>query len=434
MVASMDKTFIAIGICVALGVTAGACAGPDPDAEWTPSELRIITSLSPPPAELPSPGNKFAGDERAAQLGQALFFDKRLSTNGEVACASCHVPEKYFTDGLRQARGVGQTGRNAPTVIGAGIFPFVFHDGRKDSLWAQALGPVEAETEHGLDRLAVAHHLHTHYLPAYTALFGPLPALEDSGRFPSHARPVDLDRSHPHQLAWAAMRPEDQDAVNRVFANFGKAIEAYERKLSAQPAPFDRYVAALKAGDASGGGQLSAAARRGLRAFIGKAGCVNCHNGPMLTDRGFHNLGLPSALGADGTVLAGIDGGRTLGAGQVKRDPFRCGQPYSDSTQCDELRFLDPHFQDFLGAFKTPSLRNVAQTAPYFHAGQAADLRAVLDFYRTLPGKAQIGHRELTLQPLPGAVDADDMIAFLQALTGPLPPGPWGKAPAGGQL
>lgn len=414
----------ALGVAVALG-----CERDDPDAAWTAEEARTLYSLSPIPALPPSPGNRHADLQAAAVLGHQLFFDQRLSANGKVACATCHKPELYFTDGLVQGRGVGQTARNTPTVIGVAWLPFLFLDGRKDSGWAQALGPLEAEGEHGTDRLAVAHLIHSEYREAYQGVFGPLPPLEQAQRFPARARPVDLDRLHPHAVAWAGMAAADQEAINRVFSNVGKAIEAYERKLTPQPAPFDRYVAALKAGDTQGGGHLSAAARRGLRSFMGRGGCVNCHSGPLLTDKGFHNLGIPQARTATGELVARVESGRGRGAGLVKQDPFRCGEPYSDAKVCLELKYLNPLFEDFLGAFKTPSLRNVAATAPYMHAGQLATLQDVLTFYRTLPGQPRAGHRELSLQRLDSSVDDGDLLAFLASLTGPLPPGPWTKAP-----
>jgi cytochrome c peroxidase len=163
------------------------------------------------------------------------------------------------------------------------------------------------------------------------------------------------------------------------------------------------------------------AARRGLRAFLGKAQCVNCHNGPLFTDAGFHNLGTPPPPGG----RSRIDIGRSLGAQQVKSDPFRCGTQYSDSEKCEELRFLNPQFEDFLGAFKTPTLRNVAKTGPYFHSGQVASLEELLAFYKALPGQPEIGHRELILGLLDPKVDSSDLVAFLHTLTGPLPDARW---------
>jgi cytochrome c peroxidase len=403
----------------------GCSPAEDPDAPWKPQELAILHSLSPLPALPPSPGNAVADDPRAVALGHALFFDKALSGNGQVACATCHVPEKYFTDGLARARGIGVADRNAPTLLGAPWLPYVFHDGRKDSLWAQALGPLENPAEHGTDRLAVAHHVAREHRPAFEALFGPLPALDDPQRFPEHGRPVPFGSHDPQQLAWDAMTPADRLAVDRVFSQVGKVLEAYERKLQPQAAPFDRYVQAVLAHDPAGEAAIDAPARRGLRQFIGKAQCVTCHNGPLLTDKGFHNLGLPPTVGRNG-----VDVGRSQGAQQVLADDFRCGQTFSDTKDCEELRFLDPRFEDFLGAFKTPSLRNVEHTAPYMHGGQFATLEAVVAFYKTLPGKAQVGHRELILHLLDPEVSTEDLVAFLHTLTGPLPDAHWLQPPA----
>ncbi len=405
-----------------LACVATACApADDPDGPWKSQELALLRSLSPPPVlPPPSPGNRVADDPRAADLGHRLFFDKALSGNGLVSCATCHVPEKYFTDGLPIAKGMGTAARHAPTILGAQGLPFAFSDGRKDSLWAQALGPLEDANEHGTDRLAVAHHVAGHYRAQYEALFGPLPPLTEAARFPPHGRPVPYGSRDPLQVAWDGMTPEDREAVDRVFAQVGKALEAYERKLMPQPAPFDRYVHAVVNNDLAGQAVLTPAARRGLRQFIGKAQCVTCHNGPLLTDQGFHNLGLPPIPGRNG-----VDVGRSQGALAVKQDPFRCGERFSDTYVCEELRFLDPRFEDFVGAFKTPTLRNVDRTAPYMHGGQFATLEAVLAFYKTLPGKPQVGHRELVLHLLDPQVSADELVAFLRTLTGPLPDARW---------
>lgn len=402
-----------------LGVVAAGCAEQidPPPGVWNDAEralLRSLTGIPKPPA---SPGNRFADDPAAARLGQRLFFERRLSKNGEVACATCHQPERYFTDGLPLAKGLGTTGRHAPTVLGAAHLPFQFWDGRKDSLWAQSHGPLESEVEHGIARTDAVRLVYRHHRAEFEAVFGPLPAMDDTARFPLGAQPVTDLPGDPRAKAWATMRDEDRRAVDRAFAQLGKAIEAYERRLQPQPAPFDHYVAALESGDPKGGGHLDDAALRGLRAFIGIGGCVNCHNGPLLTDKGFHNLGLPRRTGQ-----SGLDVGRTLGAKQVKEDPFSCGGSFSDSRRCDELRFLNPRFEDFLGAFKTPSLRNVSETAPYMHDGRLATLEEVVTFYKERPGKAEIGHRDLVLDQIdPSRVATADLVAFLRSLKGPLP-------------
>jgi cytochrome c peroxidase len=309
--------------------------------------------------------------------------------------------------------------------MGAQWLPFLFLDGRKDSLWAQAMGPMENAAEHGTDRLAVVHRVGAAYRAEYEALFGTLPPLQDTQRFPQHAMPVPLDPREPLHVAWLAMTEADREAVNRVMANTGKALEAYQRKLLPQPAPFDRYVQAVLAGDATGAGAMSPSARRGLRAFIGAGQCINCHHGPLLTDKGFHNLAVPPTPGK-----VGIDVGRAQGAQQVKQDPFRCGERFSDATDCEELRFLNPRFPDFLGAFKTPTLRNVAMTAPYMHGGQFATLEEVVAFYKAPPLKPLVGHRELVLKLLDPDVSTADLVAFLGTLTGPLPDAKWLAAPA----
>ena len=126
-----------------------------PSPEWTETERSTILSLwienLPPLPEDPS--NKVAGNPDAARLGHQLFFDKRFSGNGDVACATCHQPDKYFTDGKVLAVGMGITSRNSPTIVGTAYHPFLFWDGRADSQWMQALGPMESVVEHGGNRM-----------------------------------------------------------------------------------------------------------------------------------------------------------------------------------------------------------------------------------------------------------------------------------------
>ena len=181
----------------------------------------------------------------------------------------------------------------------------------------------------------------------------------------------------------------DQRLVNRVFANLGKALAAYERRLVPGPVRFDAYISAVLDGD-SGRQHTTFSDReiRGLRLFLGKARCIECHNGPLLTNNEFHNTGV---LSAPGDLP---DRGRIAGVRQVRSDPFNCSGSFSDDPQgqCAELRFARTGVE-LLGALRTPSLRNLAQTAPFMHQGQLVTLAEVVRHYNRAPA-AMIGHNE----------------------------------------
>lgn len=397
-------------------------------AGWTPNERLFVASLQPLGTPRPSPGNALADDPDAAAFGHRLFFDTRFSANGKVACATCHDPSKGFADGLALAEGVATAERHAPTVLGAAWQPWQLWDGRADSLWMQALGPIENPEEHGFDRVALAHVVAKHHRAEYEALFGALPPLEQADRFPAHARPVPEAPGDPQHVAWLAMTPADREAVDRVFANFGKAIEAYERKLAPAPIALDRFVADFVAGDDSGGGHLDADAAAGLRLFVGKGGCVFCHSGPRLSNGAFHNIGL-----AQPSWAAAEDRGRYDGATIVVASPFNCLGPYSDAggQGCGELPFVAQQEVVMLGAFKTPSLRNVARTAPYMHAGQHATLLEVVEHYRFVEQHvAPIGPRESFLHDLDFTdAERDQLVAFLLTLDAEPLDSTWATAP-----
>lgn len=378
---------------------------------WTSEQRDVLRGLSM--AALPrvpsDPSNRYADDVRAVKLGHKLFFDKRLSSNGQVACASCHQPNRAFNDGLALAKGVGRTDRKTMTVIGTAYAPFLFWDGRKDSLWSQALGPLESAVEHGGDRVMLVKLLAQHYRAEYEAIFGPLPDLTD---LPDHAGPV-LDAQA--RANWNRLTRTQQQRVNRVFANLGKAIAAYERRLNPGESKFDRYVKAVLADDARAArAEFTPDEEAGLKLFIGKANCTNCHNGPLLTNQEFHNTGIPAARNLP------RDLGRATGAPKVRDDEFNCLSVYSDAKRgdCTELRFLKADGHELERAFKVPTLRNIALTAPYMHAGQKATLKEVLQHYNEAPA-APDGHSEL--QPL-GLSDADldRVIAFLRTLDSPV--------------
>ncbi len=393
-----------------------------PRTSWTAEQLATlrslwIGSLPPVPAD---PSNAVADDLRAARLGQELFFDTRLSSNGQVACATCHQPGRAFADGLPLAQGVGTTDRKTPSIVGTAYSPWQFWDGRADSQWAQALGPLESAVEHGGARTQYAHLIAEQYREEYEALFGPIPDLSDPSRFPAVAGPVPDPAA---RAAWEAMAPEDRKVVTQIYVNLGKAIAAYERRIVPGPARFDAFAEALLTGDtATAERTLSADEVAGLRLFIGRGECTKCHQGPLFTNHDFHNIGAPSAPGMP------ADLGRAKGATEVLANEFNCSSPYSDDREsCNELRFLKTGDHTQEGAFKTPSLRNVAERAPYLHAGQLSTLSEVLDHYNQAP-EATVGHSELTPLGL-SPTERRQIEAFLRTLSGPVAAAPELLAP-----
>ena len=402
-----------------LGATAGGIgywleANKYPKPAWSDKEIKAITSLSLsklPPLP-PDASNAVADDSAAAALGHRIFFDTRFSGNGEVACVTCHQPDKYFTDGLSQAIGMGITRRSSPTIVGTAYHPFVFWDGRADSQWSQALGPMESSVEHGGSRMQYAHLISSDdgYRQQYEALFGKLPDFSNENRFPPRAGPVDKRASPDVATAWEAMNAADQKLVTRVYSNIGKAIAAYERLLMPGPSRFDAYADSLSTGGAPDYKLLTPDEVAGLRLFIGNGRCIECHNGALLSNDDFQNIGTPLMEGKP------FDFGRSIGVNMVLKAEFNCLSEYSDAdaAECAELRFVKRVGTDLAGGFKVPGLRNVTQTAPYMHAGQLADLDEVMDHYNKAP-QPVFGHSMLTKLDLE-ADQLDQLVAFMQTL------------------
>jgi len=196
--------------------------------------------------------------------------------------------------------------------------------------------------EHGLSRKSVLATVRKSYQAEYAAVFG-----EKVKR--------NSDRT-------------------KVIVNIGKALQAYQRSLQLPQSRFDEFVESLEAGKRH---DFSAAETRGMRLFLGRANCVSCHNGPLFTNFEFHNVGIPEH------DVTNVDLGRYEGIDALRTDPFNCLGKWSDAGEgdCAELEFLKQQGQELVGAFKTPSLRNVGHTAPYMHAGQFASLTEVIAHY-----------------------------------------------------
>lgn len=384
-------------------------------AKWSDQELGLLQSLwlENLPNLPPDTGNAVADNLVAAEFGHHLFFDTRMSVTGTISCASCHLPEHHFTDQLPLGVGLATGDRNAMGLVGAAYSRWFFWDGRKDSLWSQALEPLENPLEHGTNRMQVVHLIHKDktYRGLYEKLFGALPELSDQARFPPAASPlVSIDL----QAAWHNMHPDDQHAASTVFANIGKALSAYQRLLLPGPSRFDEYVAGLtQENKLRQPSLLERDETAGLRLFINKAQCADCHNGPLLTNNSFHNTAVLSAPG----VLPAL--GRAAGLRIALDDPFNCLGEFSDvePSQCAELRFARGG-DDMIGAQRTASLRNLAHSAPYMHAGQIATLRDVIEHYNAAD-IAVIGHNEAKPLRL-RTVEKRQLERFLNTLNGPL--------------
>ena len=316
----------------AVGSSVGCMEDPgfssqDPDG-FTQEERAAIGKLGPLGPPDADPTNQYADSQKAAALGQRIFFDKSYSgpltvgddgTNGalgslgergKVACASCHNPEAWFCDtrSVPSATSLGTawTARNAPSMVNVAYYEWFGWGGKQDSLWMQGATSHESKDNTAGNRLQYVHILYKKYQKDYDALFPvPLdPALDpnapDASRFPAAGKPKSLPTDPDG--AWEQMAEADQRIVNTIISNVGKALAAYERRLVSLNAPIDRYIQGSV-------GALTPAMKRGLKLFIGKAACVSCHAGPGFSDNEFHNTGVAQAVGAG---VAGDQDGRQI--------------------------------------------------------------------------------------------------------------------------
>jgi len=309
-------------------------------------------------------------------LGRVLFFDKRLSADGTVSCATCHDPAAAFTDSNLVARGVaGRVGtRNAPTILNAMYSDSLFWDGRASSLEEQVQHPLVSPFEMGMD-------------------------------------------NNQKVVARVAAIPEYRRQFKQVFKSEGlsietisKAIAAYERTLLSGNSPFDRFIVG---GDNAA---ITDAQRRGWELFKGKARCIDCHLhtplSPFFTDFKFHNTGVAASDALfDGLTRethkmsdAASSGGATL--------TF-----LAHSKGFSELgRYIVTLKQTDIGAFKTPTLRDIELTSPYMHDGSIKTLIDVVRFYnRGGNSNSHLDERMRPLQLTDG--EANDLVEFMRALT-----------------
>lgn len=392
-------------LAAALG-SAGLLAGCGFE-DFTEAQKATIASLSLdalPPLP-PDPSNRYADDPTAAAFGATLFFDQRMSPDGVVSCGTCHLIDRQFQDDLPLAKGVSTGNRRTMPLAGVAWGPWFFWDGRRDSLWAQALVPLEDSREHGGTRAFYAHFVADNFAERYERIFGALP---DLSAVPRNAGPLG---NTGERAAWEAMNAEQRQGVDRVFANLGKALAAFERSIAPEETRFDRFARALSLGNTPAESDaLSAEEIAGLKLFIGKAQCSTCHTGARMTDDSFHNTGVPAVPGLP------EDLGREAAVAQVEADPFNCLGKYSDAPPqaCGELRFIVKDDPRLTRAYKPPSLRGAATRPPYMHSGQFATLEEVVDHYARAPASPS-GESELHPFTLSERERAQ-LVAFLKTL------------------
>jgi len=255
----MARTKSVAGLAVAALLIPAASAAEPPS--FTESEIRAILAHGPWPVPIrPDPGNPASGKREAIELGERLFFDPRLSAGGKFACASCHVPERNWTDNRTRGAALAEVERNTPTLMNARLGRQFGWDGATDALWEQSMRPILDARELGASARHVAELMRG-----------------------------DAQLSCRYRKAFgAAPSPTDDPAV---LADIGRALAAFVETFETPPTPFDLFRNALARGERT---TYSPAAQRGLRIFIGKGGCDACHGGPNFTNGELRNNGFAS--------------------------------------------------------------------------------------------------------------------------------------------
>ena len=333
--------------------------------------LTIVAAVLGLACSAPDPRARAAA---VVALGRTLFFDTGLSGDGNVACATCHAPERAYTDGRTRASGIGgrQGTRNTPSLLDVGRQRSLFWDGRRVRLEEQALDPLLNRVEHGL---------------------------ADEAEL---LRKVRADPRYASAIQAAYGVPASETTAQHVTG----ALAAFERTLESGRSPFDRFLSGQR--DA-----LPETARQGWAIFDQVAHCTRCHlatagagEPALFTDHQFHSLGV--GLAKVERELPRL----TARVAALHRDGAPLGRDVLNDPDLAELgRFvvtLDPHD---VGAFKTPGLRNVALTAPYMHDGSVPTLAETVDL--EVYNRGARDERPLILTPVQRA----DLVAFLQSLT-----------------
>ncbi len=387
----MNKLWVAVLLCAAWGVASGQGTSPEHRAQrglldFTAQERDRIASHGPWPARAQrDQSNRVEGRPAAVAWGRELFFDRRLSLDGTVSCASCHDPAQAFQDGraVAQAGAAGPAGtRNTPSLLNRQGARWLGWDGAYDSLWAASRAPLLAADEMGHSVASLAQVVRA----------------EGS-----------LQRGY--RSAFARTLPASDE---QLVVDVAKALAAFQATLRSPRTPFDAFRDALVRGDLRAAASYPLPAQRGLRLFIGQARCSVCHAGPAFTNGEFADIGIPFF------VAGGVDPGRHAGLLKLQGSPWNRLGPYNDAAQADPHVVTTRHVviePRHFGEFRVPGLRHLSQTAPYMHNGSLSTVEAVVQHYSQLDENRLHADGERILRRLalsPG--EAADLAAFLRSL------------------
>jgi cytochrome c peroxidase len=452
--ANSRASLLLCGALLALGPACGSSSGGaeatppapedpnDPTPTFTAEQRSALAGLrydsSSPPQDV---SNAVADDAAARVFGQRLFFETAFSgallepdntgtpshlgkkgETGKVSCAGCHVPADDFVDTRSPHRQIslaaGWTQRRSPSLLEVAFMPLYNWDGRRDTLWNQAIGVMENASEFNTSRLFVAQQIFELHRAEYEAVFGALPDLTDTTKYPALSAVesgcdgitgIAVCRGKPGDKAdYDGMTEDAQREVTTVAVNVGKAIAAYLRLLRCGSSRFEGWLD----GDESA---LSRSEQRGAALFVGKAKCVDCHSGPNLSDGKFHNVGLRPATVAVAFTDTG-DRGAAQGIAEALNDPLGSAGPFSDGDRGKLPAAVAPELE---GAFRTPMLRCLDRQPSFMHTGQLQSLSAVIRFFNRGGDPAGFpGTNELVPLGL-SELEAADLEAFIRSLEGP---------------
>ncbi|MEM7407390.1 MAG: cytochrome c peroxidase [Pseudomonadota bacterium] len=374
--------------CVLIGLLFSLPVGADPLVTLSTAERAVIAAHAGWPAPWqPDDSNRVSGDPLAAAVGAALFFDKAVSAGGDMACSTCHRPDRWFTDGRRRAQGRQLLKRNTPTVVDSRWQRWFGWGGAHDSLWSQSLRALTAPDEMGASAADVAAYLRR-----------------------------DQQLSCGLAQAFDTSLADADDEALLVMA--GKALAAYQESIVTRPSPFDRFAAAVIAGDVSAMQAYPPGALAGLKLFVGRGRCSVCHLGPRFTNDEFADVAVPYFV--DG----GVDKGRFAGIRAVRDNPYNRLGVFSDADADSQrsalTQFVARQGRNF-GEFRVPSLRNVTRTAPYMHDGSLKTLAEVVEHYSELNEERLHASGAQLLRAL--RLDdrqKNELLAFLRSLTSDL--------------